>query len=517
MRNKLKTLRLLRIVAIIIVMAITIPALPVLAAPIISISPSSGVAGTRVKLSGSSFNSYIGDLLAVYFDNTAMPVSSVTISNTGVFQTTFTVPDSTLSGTHMVSIRGKTGVVLAESPFYVPIPEILLNKWSGTTGTEVKAFCKGFYAGKEVSIQYDVSDLIEILATPIASDIGECTVQFTIPISSAGNHNIIASNERRTIAEAYFEVIPAQNLKPSTGGFGDKIEITGTGYMSNSEVGVTLYGKRVAFAQTSERGSFDAIFYVPNVKAGKYAIEIEDSYRNKTWIDFTVDPKITLSKPTGEVGLKLTVGGASFEVVSPVTIKYDAEEISQIMTDTDGSFSYSFNVPVSAAGPHFITVTDGFNTRQAAFTVDSDSPPAPKPTVPKRNSIVGGQVAFDWESVYDPSEPVTYTLQIAKRNDFVKPVFEKKNISLSQYLLNQEEALLPSRPLTHYYWRIRATDSASNESNWSEPVIFQVKPAYTLPDWAKVILGITGFLLVVVTFYIIRKAITGPKASIKKP
>jgi hypothetical protein len=149
--------------------------------------------------------------------------------------------------------------------------------------------------------------------------------------------------------------------------------------------------------------------------------------------------------------------------------------------------------------------------------VDSDIPPAPKPTVPKRNSLVGGQVAFDWESVYDPSEPVTYTLQIAKNYDFLKPVFEKKSISLSQYLLTQEEALLPSRPLTHYYWRVRASDSASNEGSWSEPVRFQVQPAYTLSYWAKIILGVAGFLLVIATFYFIRKATTAPKASIKKP
>ena len=45
-----------------------------------------------------------------------------------------------------------------------------------------------------------------------------------------------------------------------------------------------------------------AIFYVPVIKVGTYAIEIEDSSPSKKWIDFTVESEITLNKPTGAVG-----------------------------------------------------------------------------------------------------------------------------------------------------------------------------------------------------------------------
>ena len=513
MKYKMRALILFRIFIVIVMLAIIMPALPVFAAPVISILPTSGVAGTRVRVSGSSFSSYAGDQLSVYFDNTEITLSNVTISGAGVFQTTFLVPDSTLSGTHLVSIRGRTGVVLAESQFYVPVPEIILNRWSGTVGTTVKAFCKGFYAGKEVSVQYYSTNLGEMLTSQIASDVGECTVQFTIPVSSTGDHKVVAKNELGTSAQTDFEVIPSLSINPSVGGVGDKVEISGIGFIGNSEVGVTLHGKRVAFAQVAERGSFSAIFYVPVIKAGIYAIEIEESSRNRTWIDFTVDSKIILNKPTGEVGLKLIVDGTGFEVGGIVTIKYDAEEISWIIADSNGSFSFSFDVPVSLAGVHFVTVTDGFNTRQAVFTVESEAPTVPKLIVPKRDSMVGAQVPFDWESVYDPSEPVVYTLQIARTDDFLQPIFEKKGLSFSQYVLTQEEALRPSRRFTHYYWRVRATDNASNEGDWSEPGIFKVKPTNTLPTWAKIILGAVGVLLVIVTFFRIRKATAKPKEA----
>jgi hypothetical protein len=328
MKYKMRASMVLRILIVIVILAIIAPTLPVLAAPVILISPTSGVAGTSVKVSGSNFSSYTSDQLSVFFDETEIILSRVTISGAGIFQTTFLVPDFTLSGTHLVSIRGRTGVVLAESQFYVAAPEIILNRWSGTVGITVKAFCKGFYAGKEVSVQYYSTNIGEILASQKASDIGECTVQFNIPVSSTGDHKVVAKNESGASAQIDFEVIPALSISPEIGGVGDRIDVSGTGFIGNSEVGVTLHGKRVAFAQVSERGSFDAIFNVPVIKAGTYAIEVEDASRSKRWIDFTVDSKITLSKPTGEVGLKLIVNGTGFVVGGIVTIKYDAEEIS---------------------------------------------------------------------------------------------------------------------------------------------------------------------------------------------
>jgi hypothetical protein len=42
---------------------------------------------------------------------------------------------------------------------------------------------------------------------------------------------------------------------------------------------------------------------------------------------------------------------------------------------------------------------------------------------------------------------------------------------------------------------VRATDSASNVGAWSQPVVFQVQPYNTLPQWANYILIGIGLLL----------------------
>ena len=511
MKPKIRAAVASHLLIAIMILALIVPAQTVLAAPAISISPASGVSGTTVKVSGTSFSSYSGDQLQLYFDETPIKPSGSSISGSSSFQTTFIVPDLALSGYHIISVRGITGKVLAESKFKVAEKEIILNVWSGTVGTTIEAFCKGFHAGEEVSIQYYYTNSSQILASQKASDVGECRELFTIPASSAGSHEVLAQNEIGDSAQTSFEVIPALSIDPSVGGVGDKVSILGTGFTGDSVIDVILHGKDVAFAQASERGSFIAIFYVPVIKVGTYAIEVEDSSLIKRWVNFTVQFEITLNTITGAVGTKLLVNGTGFEVGGIIQIKYDDVGMTMVIANSDGSFSAYFNAPVSVAGDHTVTVTDGLNTKQAVFTIESDPPPAPKPTAPKLNSVVEAQVSFDWESVYDPSEPVSYTLQIARTADFSQPILEKEGLSVSHYGLTEDESLRPSRRSTHYYWRVSATDSASNKGAWSNPIAFQVEPSNILPKWAEYILIIIGILLVIITIFIIRNAIKSPK------
>ena len=495
-----------------LILSTVLPIASVYATPSISISPSTGVSGTTVTVKGISFSSYSGDMLSVYFDDTEIDSSSTTVSVDGVFQTSLKIPDYIKSGNHTISLRGKAGTALAESQFIVPSTEIILNQWGGSVGTMVKAFCKGFYAGKEVSVQYySTDDNREEVATATASDGGECTVEFPIPVSATGVHQIIATNENGDLAQADFEIVPSLSINPPNGAVGDKVTVSGSGFMSNNQVSVTLNGEKVAYAQVYELGNFDATFYVPAIKAGTYAIEIEDLSHTERWINFTIDPRISLSKSTGDVGTKLTVNGTGFEGNGIVDIQYDTNEISWTVTDESGSFSFTFNVPASISGAHFITASDGFNTKQATFSIESEPPAAPDTLDPKPGAKVEAKVPFDWESVYDPSEPVIYTLQIARDDSFFNPVLTKKDLSESKYTLTQQEALRPNRRFTHYYWRVRATDAASNIGDWSDPVQFQVEPTNTLPQWAKYALGAVGFLMVILLINRIRKGTAKPE------
>jgi hypothetical protein len=498
MKIKLRASFIFSILLLVVILAAIAPALPVSAAPSISISPSSGVSGTKATVSGTSFASYSGDKLSLYFDNIEVAPDIVAVAGGSIAQTAFTVPDKIIPGNHFVTVKDVSGNILAQTKFFVAQPEIVLSRWSATVGSTITATLAGFHTGQLVTFYYYTAPEQDLLTTQTANDLGECTAQFNVPAGSSGSHEILAQDDMGDFASANLEITPALNISLPVASVGDRVEITGTGFNSNDEVDIKLYGHTMAMANTSYRGSFDALFNVPVIKAGIYSLEIQEAGVNIRSLDFTVTPKINVNVLTGNVGTTIQVEGVGFEISTLVQIDYDTQEMTTVVADNTGSFSASFNIPVSAAGPHNIIVTDGLNSEQAVFDMESTPPPVPDTYVPKQDSTVKAEVAFAWGTVYDPSEPVSYTFQISRTRDFAQPILEKANLSVSQFTLSKAEALLPNRQFTNYYWRVRATDSASNVGAWSHPVVFQVQPYYTLPQWANYILIGIGILLAVI-------------------
>ncbi|MBN1643411.1 MAG: hypothetical protein JW856_01110 [Dehalococcoidales bacterium] len=506
MKPNLRLSIICHVIVVAVVLGAMMPVLPVLAAPTITASPSSGACGTKVMLTGTSFYSYIGDELSVFLNDIEIRNSGITVSAAGALQATFIIPVYTSPGGYVISIRLGQNTIVAQCLFTVSAPKIVLDKWEGIVGTEIKVSCRGFTAEKEVTIQYYSGDSAIITDKKITNNSGECTDEFEIPASPAGANKIVAYNARNERAEVDFIVIPSVTINPAIGAVGDLVTIIGTGFAPVGEAGVSLYGRKVAYAQIYKMGSFCATFYVPAIKAGNYTIQIEDPQKNMKWIDFTVDARITLDKTAGEVDTTLKVEGTGFEADDLVSIQYDLQEIARVVTDDIGAFSYSFDVPVSTAGLHIIIADDGFNIRQATFTMESEAPLTPKTSFPKNNAKVESMVSLDWESVYDPSQPLTYTLQIARTSDFSHLVLEKTGLTESRYTLSEAEALMPNRKFTSYYWRVRATDGASNVGDWSEATTFRVNPTTTLPVWAKYLIGTVGVLIIILAIYRVRKA-----------
>jgi hypothetical protein len=84
-------------------------------------------------------------------------------------------------------------------------------------------------------------------------------------------------------------------------------------------------------------------------------------------------------------------------------------------------------------------------------------------------ATVKSPISFDWKDVTAESAPVTYSLQIASSHAFSPGsiIIEKTRLAKSEYTLTATEELkLPGSQLA-YYWRIKAIDTASNESGWT--------------------------------------------------
>jgi hypothetical protein len=76
---------------------------------------------------------------------------------------------------------------------------------------------------------------------------------------------------------------------------------------------------------------------------------------------------------------------------------------------------------------------------------------------------------------------------VATNDDFTTAsiVLEQEDLTDSEYTLTEEEKLEPRKKETPYYWRVKATDSASNESAWSAPGSFYTGGGFgfALPSW----------------------------------
>jgi hypothetical protein len=204
--------------------------------------------------------------------------------------------------------------------------------------------------------------------------------------------------------------------------------------------------------------------------------------------------------------MELTLKGTAFAANATVDITYSNNDetipIATNPTDNYGSFQMSFTIPPSSAGDHDITVTDGTSTATVTFIMESQPPLMPIPLLPEGASTAEAETYFQWEGVDDISQPVTYTLQVASDSDFTNIVLEKKELTTLEYTLTGEEQLASTEKDSPYYWRVKAVDSASNESAWTYPISFYVNVSWgALPSWlwyilsglGAVLLGILGF------------------------
>ena len=102
-----KSLRILTVAVTLSLLMVLIPSVPALAAPIVTLSPTSGAIGTKVNVTGTNFESYAGDYVSVFFDNTE--VGGEIVPTTGTFTLSFHVPDDTAAGKAYVTVKDEYG------------------------------------------------------------------------------------------------------------------------------------------------------------------------------------------------------------------------------------------------------------------------------------------------------------------------------------------------------------------------------------------------------------------------
>jgi hypothetical protein len=273
---------------ILLMLAVTILATPVLAAPTITLSPTSGTVGTQVIVTGTNFESFKGDLIHIYFATTEVAGSPTTVPENGEFTFTFPVPDSAMAGTALVTVRDEDGNQLTKAEFVVPQPHITLDKGGGVIGTTITISGTGFRANQTVTFTYSPHPETALGSTP-ASPVGECTYTFNLPESTGKGHKVTAMDEAGNTAEASLNVIPTVVLDQEAGAIGDSVKTTGTGFGYKSRFSIDLGGKQVETGKTDDNGSFDVSFSVPDLELQTYDVTISDSEGNIAVVYYTIN------------------------------------------------------------------------------------------------------------------------------------------------------------------------------------------------------------------------------------
>lgn len=528
--------RILTVAVILSLLMIAIPATPALAASV-TIDPEKGEIGSRVNIEGAGFQDdqrvyiyfssqeadtgdQIDDEVTAYEEVKRVDTYGPTESNPGTFATTFYVPDKLTDGDDDEVVHGGTYYIyttLAGSDDIITVDEFTvigieqLTPAEGPVGTRAEIEGVAFEDRESISIKYDGDDVNIAGGDKETESDGDFTSYILVPESTAGVHTITARVEDDE-GEFQFTVVPSITLSSTSGASSDEVTVTGTGFGGGANIAITFDGSVIGEDDTNDYGSFESTFIVPpEVKSGPYEIKVEDEDGNSAEVEFDITAHLILSSGAtadspGYVGMTLTVNGTNFKAIWPIAITYtitatDTKEFSAESED-GGSFSYSFTVPPSKAGVHIITATDGTNTTQARFFVESTPPEIPPLLLPLSGEKLEGE--FDWEDVADDSQPVTYDLQVATDADFTTLLVDKTEITASAYTLTEDEKLGKTSEEEPYYWRVRAVDAASNVGDWASASAFYIGSIFT--GWLLyTLIGIGVLGVIILIIWVVRR------------
>jgi len=540
-----KFFRILAMAVILSLLVVALPASPALAAYDydIDLDPDDGEIGDSFYVEGDDWppSTNVGEItedieeVDIYFsseeadtgddiddevENYEELKTGYDVDEDGDFRVRVSVPDELADGDEDEVVRSGTYYVYvtmdgskdieAVAEFTVIAAEIELDTDEGTVGTEVEITGSDFADDEDITVEYDGYEIdIESGDTDTNSS-GDFDATILIPESTAGEHTIKVTDDSDNEAEAVFTVEPEITIAPESGRVGERATVNGTGFADGEDVTIKFDTEEVATSSTNTDGSFTIAFDVPAVGPGSHVVEAKDDDNNSAKVEFRMTTDISISPVTsqsspGYVGNEVTISGTGFIPSHDITITYaSTPTVFTTTSKADGSFSYTFKVPKSLPGKHTVTATDGTNSLEVTFFMESTAPSTPQPLLPLMDSKPEQPITFDWQDVTDPSG-VTYTLQLARDKNFTDMVMDEE-LTKSEYTIPETVELESTKKDAPYWWRVKAIDGASNESGWTGAGSFHVGFAFAMPDWALYLLiGLGGILLFFVGFFVGRR------------
>jgi Big-like domain-containing protein/HYR domain-containing protein len=273
----------------------------------ITISPTSGPAGTEVTVKGEHFAPF--STISIRFDGDSVDTSpdNISVKKDGKFNAKFIVPDLDTDEDDEKTVRATDNSIFrnsASKSFDLKETEgssnqeeakITISPTSGPAGTEVTVKGEHFAPFSTISIRFD-GDSVDTSPENISVwDDGKFSAKIIVPgsESDAGEKSIVArdDSELRNSASWIFEMTGGGGsngeeadikISPTSGPSGTEITVDGEFFAPFSTISITFDGDSVSTSpetiSASDDGRFSAKFIVPDsiTEDGAIAIRATD-------------------------------------------------------------------------------------------------------------------------------------------------------------------------------------------------------------------------------------------------
>jgi hypothetical protein len=356
----------------------------------IDISPGSAPVGSTVTISGINATAYEEVRIFVYG---YLFLTTTTANETGGYSVDVVVPAVPFGTYSIMAVdvaEGDTAVTTLDVE-----PRIILTPASGGFENEISIVGDGFYDLSDISIFFDGSD---VTPYPVqTNELGSFDSEFWVPSVPNGTYTVTVLDSGGNWAEAEFRVMPLMRyaFPDASGAPFSLVAVEGFGF--GPSVNVTAYFDTVSVTpyswfSTDFDGSFQLPFFVPDVLDGVYMITANDTDGNAAFVQYVVPSPILTLTPSRTSGSSLvTARGVGFMPHAPVLLYLEDVTMTQLIdlmwmspnliVQGDGSFEYSFAVPVSAPGVYSVVAYYGFGSpsdfiwaASAPLTIADSSP-----------------------------------------------------------------------------------------------------------------------------------------------
>jgi hypothetical protein len=243
---------------------------------------------------------------------------------------------------------------------------IHLSPSHGVPGEEITVYGYNFTPEEWVDIYYYQNGSRTRVAEIETDDDGDFHVDFEVPESYTGDHEVFAEDEEDKDAYKDFEVEPGLTVSPDEGPVGTMVTVEGHGFAEDEEDIELMYYLNGDYEiieddiTADEDGWWEMSFRIPPSPYGDHRIDAEGDESQDNEVEdanFEVTPGISIDETSGSPGDPITMTGSGFVADErDITIFFDEEAVvTEIRADDNGYWEQDFEVPEMPKGEYSVT------------------------------------------------------------------------------------------------------------------------------------------------------------------